>query len=79
MAESVYKVIELVGTSTVGEGGNRRCREGGQELAGPAHRRDCRAGYAARRREDSHLPREGKGLLQVRGWRLSRIPIGQPL
>ena len=81
MAESVYKVIELVGTSSefLGEGSKGRCRTRykiAQRFAG------CRsrgAGPRNRRRQSHRLPQQGESLLQIRAkQRLIRRPAIGP-
>ena len=57
MPNSVYKVIELVGSSPIlGEGRCQRCGAGGEVPAGTAHCRGGVARYALGERQDCRLP-----------------------
>ena len=73
MAESVYKIIELVGTSTDSweKAATAAVERGLAVAAGPAHRRGRAARPPARERPGRGLPGQGQGLVQVRGRRLS--------
>ena len=69
MAESVYKIIELVGTSTESweKAAAAAVDPGIQVPARSAHRRGGAARPANAERQDRGLPRQGEGFLQVRG------------
>ena len=69
MAESVYKIIELVGTSTESweKAATAAVTRRVQDAARPAHRRGEPARSADRGRQGARLPRQGEGQLQVRG------------
>ena len=65
---SVYRVIDVIGTSTTSweEAAADAIREAGTSVPGPSGRRDRQAGYSRRRRWPAHLPHEDPTVLQVR-------------
>ncbi len=65
MADSVYKVITLVGTSPDSweKAAANAITMAAKSPSGPPHRRSRRARHADRERQGRQLPREGKGIL----------------
>ena len=70
MAESVYKVIELVGTSS--DSWEKAAAAAVERSQGC---RDRRAGHAAQEREGRCLSGEGESVLQVRGRQVSGFGV----
>ena len=68
MPDSVYKVVEVVGTSTefLGKGSTHSGGARIQVAAGPARRRGRRAGRRDRKGQGHILPHQAEALLQVR-------------
>ena len=68
MAESVYKVIELVGTSTDSweAAGRAAVERAGRNIARPAHCRGGRAGYSGQGRQGRAVSSQDEIIIQVR-------------
>ncbi len=73
MVESVYKVIELVGTSTQLLGkGRESCSGSSRKIsAGSPRRGSGFAGHGDHRWKGGSLPRQSESFIQVRGYQLT--------
>ena len=74
MSDSVYRVMEVIGSSAESweTGGEERRGEGRHPPRGPAHRRGRRVRHEDRRQGDRRLPDQGEDLLQVPRDRVTR-------